>query len=170
MALGVGLFDLVAGSIPRQIQILSFPALQVEAGHYAVHEMPLDLDVTTIAAIERADRGDVIVGLMGVRGSEDFFVLVQMTTCAEGTVLADLEVEFDFRTAPTPGMYETTSIPKSKGVKFVTHRSTNPEVLSYVHYDGYDVRVFRARPTDAGWQLSAEKYPVHDERNDLALP
>lgn len=159
-ALGVGVVPAAAGSFPRTLQRLTF-----QLGTFGTQEIPTGLEsVTTIAVAQRESQGDALVIALGLKGGLDELVLWSMD-CQGMTELLQMPIEFSWRAPPAP-QFGQAALAKTDGVKLVSMTSGNE--IDFAHYDGYDVRVFRAIEGAEGWRASEDKYSLHGSRDDLA--
>jgi hypothetical protein len=164
IAAGVGVFDSQAGKVPRRLQLLKLGDLQ---GAAPVEVAP-DFDVTTFAFVG-GETDEVLVGVIGNREGQDVFWLGRLAECERLEELAELPIEFDWRTPRTPGFGDTMYLQKTNGVKLLAARPDGQGNQRFVHYDGFDVRIFRASNVAGTWRLNEERYAIHADRLDLAF-
>jgi hypothetical protein len=117
---------------------------------------------------------DPLVGVLGETADGHVFALYRLSACVQLQELGRAPVEFDYRTAPTPSFPATPYVAKTAGVKFAVDESMEG-VVSFAHYDGYDVRIVRVRPSgdapsEDAWDILEEKHAVHADRTDLSAP
>jgi hypothetical protein len=159
---GIGVFSQSAGKVARRLQAIEL------GDRYSATDIPTNFDdVTTIAVLAREPEGDAMIGIYGAAGGKNTFALWQLSPCGQWTQLADVTIEFDWRTPEAPGFGSGAVVPKTYGVKIEAARVAGE--LWFVHYDGWDIRMVRAAGSATGWFLTEEKYNVHKERHDLSF-
>jgi hypothetical protein len=159
---GVGLFSMAAGPFPRTLQrVLVHPA------SFETEQIQTALDsITTLSVVTRESEGYALLLLLGSKGQQNMLDLWRYD-CAGFTELTQLPIEFDWRTPPAPLFGGSGSVVKTEGVKLVAV-DLGAEI-DFIHYDGYDVRVFGVSQQGTGWVAVERKYSVHQTRGDLAF-
>jgi hypothetical protein len=170
MALGVGLFLPSPVTAPRKLDLIQFPNDITVDGEYSVQEIPSDANVLTLSAVASEQNDSALIGVLGERGGDNTFSLYQLSSCNQMALLAEIPVDFAYRTAPTPGFGAGSQIPKTNGVKLLGGRDSVSGVATFAHYDGYNVWLFKAQQIGDTWYLTQETQVVHAERSDLSVP
>ena len=161
-AIGVGLFDRTVGEVPRRVQLIN-----VYSETHKAEEFNVGIDVVAAVLVPRPSRSDAIVGLIGRAGDGHRFVVTRLADCSTFTKAADWPVEFDWRAVESPQGYSERQVPKQLGVRMVGLASHDGSTVDFIHYDGYDLRRFRASESGT-WTLLHSRFALHADRKDLA--
>jgi hypothetical protein len=157
-ALGIGLVSSFGQRFPRRLERMS-----IHADSFDTLDVPTGFDsVVTFSVLPGPVAGGSLVFMLGKKNGVDFAAAWQFD-CDNMTELTEFPVEFDWKTPPAPS-FGPAGIPKTDGVKLISRRFADE--FDFIHYDGYDVRLFRVANT-GGWTGSEEKYNVHKSRDDL---
>ncbi len=147
--------------LPRTSALLTFGA-----GSYNVQQLETSYDdATTLSIIRQND--STFVGMYGTRDGATVFELWRLSGCTQLEMLAELPVEFDWRTPAAPAFGVGQVVPKTNGVELVAEQVGDE--LWFAYYDGFDVRLVRALQNTGGWTLAEQKYEIHATRSDLSL-
>jgi hypothetical protein len=166
-ALGVSTFDVTAGKVPRELQLLQFDDNSGVAETFRATVIKTGLDVTTFSVAPSPDGETQHVGIIGMRNNNDWFALWEVTDCSSLRLVAELEIDFDFKTPPAPAFRGSGVVEKTLGSRLFSHRESSSTLL-FGHYDGYDLRTIHAAATVDGWALTFDKQSVHVNRTDLS--
>lgn len=160
IALGVGQVVSNPGApFPRKLQ-----RLVIHSDSFDTEDLPVNLDaVTTLSTLPRPTEADALVFLLGQQNGKHVASL-WVHDCNSMRELSRFPVEFDWRTPPAAA-FGPGGIPRTNGVKFVA-QNLGTEV-DFLHYDGYEVRVFRFSDDGLNWTGVEEKYNVHTAREDF---
>jgi hypothetical protein len=110
------------------------------------------------------------LGSVGYENGATTFEAFELSSCGLPELVASIPAEFDFRTAPLPGLGPDAGQPRSTGAKLAAFHRTAGEECAFAHYDGYDVRIFHVTPNATAWDAKQVKVHVHDTRHDFAAP
>ncbi|WP_438040972.1 hypothetical protein [Sorangium sp. So ce128] len=161
-ALGVGLYPPEAGDAPRRVH-----ALRRAGGSFVAEQLPLSCDVTTFAVVHGGDGLEPVLGAVERCGDDGVFELARIVGCGERVeVLSQAKIEFNWRGAPAPPSYSRPTLPRTSGVRLIADRPA-PTRVRFVHYDGFDLRVFTAEDGD-GWTIRSTKTSMHNDREDVS--
>jgi hypothetical protein len=169
-ALGIGLFLPNPARAPRKLDIIHFPDNIMADGEYSVLEIPSDANVVTSSAVVSVQHDSALIGVIGELGGANTFSFYQLSSCDQMDLLAEMSFNFDYRTAPTPGFGAGSHIPRTNGIKLLSSRDPVSGVVTFAHYDGYDIWLFKAEQIGDTWHLTQERQAIHAERTDLSVP
>lgn len=172
LVVGVGVFSNHPNGVPRQLE-----RLIIQSATYATEELATPFDVVSLAVVGGAS-GDAIVGVIGEQGTSGVFAAYRVTGCDQWLPLGSVPTDFGWRSPPAPHWGEGGPlVPKTDGVQILGLRATDPATpgdnrYRFLHYDGYDVRLWEVGVTDAQpptARFTSRKSIVHTDRTDLAF-
>lgn len=167
-AIGVGLFDLAAGPVPRRLQVLTFDDAMLESGRFSVVELDDVADVVGVAKItlpQDSEFSQVMGALHRVKANYRFSIFGRVN-CVKWMRLDTADIDFSIRTPPTPAWGEVKRVPVTDHVVLLGAVQSGGAIEFY-HYDGYDVRIVSATPDR--WTLKQRIENIHAERTDLSF-
>jgi hypothetical protein len=138
---------------------------------YTVSDFDRGLDVTTYAAVSRPRHTDAVVGIIGARRPNSTLISIwRVVDCARFELLVESEAEFAWRT-PMQRIDDTGTqpVPKRGGVRIVGAIDEDESRLTFLHYDGYDLRIFSVVEQQDGWHVVESKQALYAERTDLSF-
>jgi hypothetical protein len=162
-AVGVGVFANNPAGVPRQLERLALSSTT-----YTIREISTPFDVISVGVVDGPD-ADAIVGVIGEQGSSSVFAAYRVSDCDTWTPLGTVPTDFAWR-SPSP------EVPKTDGVQMFGVQTMAPAAdanqYRFLHYDGYDVRVWDIEVTNAQPPIASfsfKKMSIHGERKDLAF-
>jgi hypothetical protein len=168
LLLGVGLFvNWDATSISgRNLQLYA-----LADGQYTVTEFDRELQVVTYAAVSRPHHADAIVGIVGARHpGRNVISIWRVSDCTKLELLAESEAEFAWRT-PMQRVDDRglSPVPKRAGVKILGVGNEEESELRFLHYDGFDLRIFSVDAHQDNWTVMESRQTQYVNREDLAF-
>jgi hypothetical protein len=167
-AVGIGAF--VNARVPRKLQLLE---LNVQQGTFATTEVesPDEWDdILSVAVFPRLSPANTnYLGVIARKQQQHVFQLAELSGCNTWSPLLEADIDFALRSPEAPAWRgHPARVPITNHVTLMPHVGESASSVTFAHYDGYDLRRFRADLLDT-WQLTPTKLSLHDERQDLAI-
>lgn len=167
-AIGIGAF--INTRVPRKLQLLELNAQQ---GTFTTTEVdsPGEWDdILSVAVFPRRSAANTnYVGVIARQQQKHVFQLAELGGCKRWLPLLEADIDFVLRSPEAPAwMGHPARVPITNHVTLMPHVEESASAVTFVHYDGYDLRRFRADLLDT-WRLTATKVSLHEQRRDLAI-
>lgn len=168
MALGVGIFNVESGDVPRRLQAILLDDAARSSGKYTATDFPNVQNVLAIAMSDAPAESRFLQLLAVIHTEKDahLFSLLGRTGCAEWSTLSTRDIDFDIRSPPSPAWGEVANVPVTEYVVLVGALREDLRTVEFYHYDGYDLRVMSANAQT--WEITQRIERLHDERDDLS--
>jgi hypothetical protein len=166
-AVGIGLFEITAGPVPRELQVL-----RQTAGGFSSETLTTVAEVEHFTVLRSLSEERYFVILFERQASgQEILQLAELTECDHWKTLESFEIEFDWRTIDNPEYFRELRYPQTLGVKLAAWLSQDERSIDLTHYDGFSVRSFHLNLDleSKAWTLQSTTQTVYETRADLVL-
>jgi hypothetical protein len=169
-ALGIPLLRDGSGPLPRRLHALVLGQEAAARTEYSTVELSVPPEVLTFAVANTTNDPSVrqVVGVVRRDGDTHVFSLLGRSRCDVWTELAQMEIDFDIATPPSPGWGSVKMVPRTDHIMLIARVDKTGSNVEFYHYDGYAVRIVRAL-YDGAWKLEQRVVRIHETRTDLTI-